>query len=102
MLLVSPAPEGDGVRNRPGVETFDVKQELIALFDDYAAETYRLLGISFCVLAALLALLFRRNFLRYLLPTAAALVAERNLADAGAVPVADLRTRLVAQDCIVS
>ena len=34
--------------------------------------------------------------------TAAALVAERNLADAGAVPVADLRTRLVAQDCIVS
>ena len=73
VLLVSPEPNGKETPTRPGVETFDVKQALIDLFDEYAAETYRLLGVSFCVLVVLLVALFRRNFFRYLLPTAAAI-----------------------------
>lgn len=73
VLLVSPEPNGKETSTRPGVEAFDVKQALIDLFDAYAAETYRLLGVSFCVLVVLLAALFRRNFFRYLLPTAAAI-----------------------------
>ncbi len=45
------------------------------MFDAYAQEAYRLLGISFVLLAALLAALFRRRFLACAGPVLAAAVA---------------------------
>ena len=93
VLLVSPLPPAGGPRScaadgetapngrarspsaPPGVSIVEPKRELMSLFDAYAQEAYRLLGISFALLAALLAALFRRRFLAYALPVVAAVLA---------------------------
>ena len=79
ILLVSPLPPAGGPRScaaaGSGVTVVEPKRELMSLFDAYAQEAYRLLGISFALLAALLAALFRRRFLAYALPVAAAVLA---------------------------
>ena len=82
VLLVSPlspaveeTPSSGRARSPsapPGVTIVEPKQELLSLFDAYAREAYRLLGISFALLAVLLAALFRRRFLAVVLPVAAA------------------------------
>ena len=79
VLLVSPfdARIGEappGVRG-VGVTLIEPKRELTEMFDSYAREAYRLLGISFILLVALLALLFRRRFLACAGPVLAAAVA---------------------------
>ena len=62
--------------SRPSdVTIVEPKRELMSLFDAYAHEAYRLLGVSFVLLAALLAALFRRRFLAYALPVGAAVLA---------------------------
>ena len=58
-----------------GVTIVEPKRELMSLFDAYAREAYRLLGISFVLLAVLLAALLRRRFLVGVLPVAAAALA---------------------------
>ena len=92
VLLVSPLPLGGSDSPQPpqreghnllrppgasaaGVTIVEPKRELMSLFDAYAREAYRLLGISFVLLAALLAALFRRQFLAAALPVAAAALA---------------------------
>ena len=85
VLLVSPlspaveeTPSSGRARSPsapPGVTIVEPKQELLSLFDAYAREAYRLLGISFVLLAALLAALFRRRFLAVALPVAVAALA---------------------------
>ena len=79
VLLASPLPPAGGPRScaaaGSGVSVVEPKRELMSLFDAYAQEAYRLLGISFALLAALLAALFRRRFLAYALPVAAAVLA---------------------------
>ena len=87
ILLVSPLPPAGGPRScaaetggsrvsRPSdVTIVEPKRELMSLFDAYAHEAYRLLGVSFVLLAVLLAALFRRRFLAYALPVGAAVLA---------------------------
>ena len=77
VLLVSPLPPTGGPRvSRPSdVTIVEPKRELMSLFDSYAQEAYRLLGISFALLVALLAALFRRRFLAAALPVVAAALA---------------------------
>ena len=77
ILLVSPLPPAGGPRScaAAGVTIVEPKRELMSLFDAYAREAYRLLGISFALLAALLAALFRRRFFAYALPVVAAVLA---------------------------
>ncbi len=82
VLLVSPLPPAGGPRScaaagvhAAGVAIVEPKRELMTLFDAFAREAYRLLGISFALLAALLAVLFRRRFLVAALPVAAAALA---------------------------
>ena len=92
VLLVSPLPIGESDCSQPpqregrnllrppgasaaGVTIVEPKRELMSLFDAYAREAYRLLGISFVLLAVLLAALFRRRFLAAALPVAAAALA---------------------------
>ena len=58
-----------------GVIIVELKRELMSLFDAYAREAYRLLGISFALLAVLLAALFRKRFLAGVLPVASAALA---------------------------
>ena len=58
-----------------GVSVIEPKRELMEMFDAYAREAYRLLGIAFALLAALLAALFRRRFLSCAGPVLAAAVA---------------------------
>ena len=58
-----------------GVTIVEPKRELMSLFDAYAREAYRLLGISFALLVVLLAAHFRRRFLAGVLPVAAAALA---------------------------
>ena len=58
-----------------GVTVVDLKREVAEMFDAYAREAYRLLGISFVLLAALLAALFRRRFLACAGPVLAAALA---------------------------
>ena len=72
VLLVSPMKDGASI---VGVVIVEPKRELMSLFDAYAREAYRLLGISFVLLAALLVALFRRRFLAAALPVAAAALA---------------------------
>ena len=67
----SPGEAGGGA----GVSVVDLKREVAEMFDAYAREAYRLLGISFVLLAALLAALFRRRFLACAGPVLAAAVA---------------------------
>ena len=55
-----------------GVTVVDLKREVADMFDAYAREAYRLLVISFVLLAALLAALFRRRFLACAGPVLAA------------------------------
>lgn len=59
----------------PDEKGIDLKEELVSAFDRYAEETYRLLGISFAVLLAVLVVIFRRDFFAYVLPITAAVVA---------------------------
>ncbi len=93
VLLVSPLPPAGGARScaadgetaptggarapgaPPGVSIVEPKRELASLFDAYAREAYRLLGVSFVLLAVLLAALFRRRFLVAALPVVAAALA---------------------------
>ena len=84
VLLVSPmkADTPGGPRSCAAADTHaadvtivEPKRELLSLFDAYAREAYCLLGISFVLLAALLAALFRRRFLAAALPVAAAALA---------------------------
>ena len=82
VLLVSPLSPAGGPRScaadgasAAGVTIVEPKRELMSLFDAYAREAYRLLGISFVLLAVLLAALFRRRFLAGVLPVAAAALA---------------------------
>ena len=82
VLLVSPLPPAGGPRScaadgasAAGVTIVEPKRELMSLFDAYAREAYRLLGISFALLVVLLAALFRRRFLAGVLPVAAAALA---------------------------
>ena len=58
----------------PAISLFDPKAAVTALFDSYARETYRLLGISLVVLVVILAALFRRRFFAYVLPIVLATV----------------------------
>ena len=69
VLLVSP---GEGAA---GVSVVEPKRELAEMFDAYAREAYRLLGVSLVLLVALLAALFRRRFLACAGPVLAAAVA---------------------------
>ncbi len=82
VFLVSPLPPTGGPHScaadgacAADVTIVEPKRELISLFDAYAREAYRLLGVSFVLLAALLAALFRRRFLAAALPVAAAALA---------------------------
>ena len=82
VLLVSPLPPAGGPRScaadgasAAGLTIVEPRRELMSLFDAYAREAYRLLGISFVLLAVLLAALFRRRFLAGVLPVAAAALA---------------------------
>ena len=92
VLLVSPLPIGESDCSQPpqregrnllrppgasaaGVTIVEPKRELMSLFDAYAREAYRLLGISFVLLAVLLTALLRRRFLAGVLPVAAAALA---------------------------
>ena len=82
VLLVSPLPPAGGPRScaaagahAAGLTIVEPKRELMTLFDAYAREAYRLLGIAFALLTALLAVLFRRRFLAAALPVAAAALA---------------------------
>ena len=85
VLLVSPLPPAvdetpsSGRARSPrapsGVTIVEPKRELMSLFDAYAWEAYRLLGISFALLAVLLAALFRKRFLAGVLPVASAALA---------------------------
>ena len=83
MLLVSPHAGRASVpasRNWEGERprepyVIEPKRELMEMFDAYAREAYRLLGIAFVVLMALLAALFRRRFLACAVPVAAAMLA---------------------------
>ena len=82
VFLVSPLPPTGGPRScaadgacAADVTIVEPKRELMSLFDAYAREAYRLLGISFVLLAALLAALFRRRFLAVALPVAVAALA---------------------------
>ena len=77
VMIVSPgemkrrdaaSPRGEDA----GVTVVDLKREVAEMFDAYAREAYRLLGISFVLLAALLAALFRRRFLACAGPVLAA------------------------------
>ena len=58
-----------------GVTVVEPKREVAEMFDAYAREAYRLLGISFVLLAALLAALFRKRFLACAGPVLAAALA---------------------------
>lgn len=74
VVLVSPlgeTAEAD-VAGAEGVTAFRPKQALLELFDGYAAETKRLLAVSYAVLALMLAVAFRRRFFRVLWPVLAA------------------------------
>ncbi len=64
-----------GAEGDVGVTVVDLKREVAEMFDAYAREAYRLLGISFVLLAALLAALFRRRFLACAGPVLAAALA---------------------------
>ena len=83
VLLVSPHTGRAGVpasRNWEGERprepyVIEPKRELAEMFDAYAREAYRLLGIAFAVLMALLAALFRRRFFACAGPVAAATLA---------------------------
>ncbi len=83
VLLVSPHTGGASVpasRNWEGERprepyVIEPKRELMELFGAYAREAYRLLGIAFAVLMALLAALFRRRFLACAGPVLAAALA---------------------------
>ena len=91
VMLVSPYDGRSGETPRPpaggpslsrlpgesaaGVSVIEPKRELMSLFDAYAWEAYRLLGIAFALLVALLAALFRRRFLACAGPVLAAAVA---------------------------
>ena len=94
VLLVSPLPPGEG-RNllRPpgagaaGLTIVEPRRELMSLFDAYAREAYRLLGISFALLVVLLAVLFRRRFLVCALPVAAAALATLGMLGWCGVPL---------------
>ena len=65
-------PPGEGAA---GVNVVEPKRELMEMFDAYAREAYRLLGLAFALLAALLAALFRRRFLSCAGPVLAAAAA---------------------------
>ena len=71
VLLVSPC---DGAASTD-VRVIEPKRELMELFGAYAREAYRLLGIAFVLLLALLAALFRRRFFACAAPVAAAMLA---------------------------
>ncbi len=67
-------PRWEGERPREPY-VIEPKRELTEMFDAYAREAYRLLGIAFVVLMALLAALFRRRFLACAVPVSAAMLA---------------------------
>ena len=75
----TPLPPAGGPRScaaaGAGVTVIEPKRELMELFDAYAREAYRLLGISFVLLVALLAALFRRRFLACAGPVVASALA---------------------------
>jgi predicted exporter len=71
VLLVSPCDSAAAA----GVRVIEPKRELAEMFDAYAREAYRLLGVSLVLLVALLAALFRRRFLACAGPVLAAAVA---------------------------
>ena len=79
VLLVSPLPPAGGPRAGAaagaGVTVIEPKRELEEMFDAYAREAYRLLGVAFALLLALLAALFRRRFLACAGPVAASALA---------------------------
>ena len=92
VMIVSPgelkrrdaaSPRGEDV----GVTVVDLKREVAEMFDAYAWEAYRLLGISFVLLAALLAALFRRRFLACAGPVLAAAIATLGLLGWCGVPL---------------
>lgn len=73
VLLVSPYGGRSGETPLPPwVAIVEPKRVVMEMFDAYAKEAYRLLGISFAVLVVLLAMLFRRRFLACVWPVAAA------------------------------
>lgn len=59
----------------PAKDGIDLKGELLSRFDHFAAETYRLLAISFAVLLVVLLVIFRRRFFSYVAPISAAIAA---------------------------
>ena len=65
---------GEGERPREPY-VIEPKRELMELFDAYAHEAYRLLGIAFAFLMVLLAALFRRRFFACAVPVAASALA---------------------------
>ena len=84
--LVSPCPKGF-VPHDPDILLLDPKRELENLFARFTTATLRLLGISLVVLLVLLALLFRRRFLRVSLPVLGALAATAGTLGWLGVPV---------------
>jgi len=73
VLLVSPCEDRCGETPfPPGVAIVEPKRVVTEMFDAYAKEAYRLLGISFAALAVLLAVLFRRRFFACAGPVVAA------------------------------
>ena len=85
VLLVSPLPTLGA--SAAGVIVVEPKRELMSLFDAYAREAYRLLGISFALLVVLLAVFFRRRFLVCALPVAAAALATLGMLGWCGVPL---------------
>ena len=67
-------PRWEGERPREPY-VIEPKCELSEMFDAYAREAYRLLGIAFALLLVLLAVLFRRRFFACAGPVAAATIA---------------------------
>lgn len=72
--LVVPAAMAEGMPEED-VSMLDVKGELRAMFDSFAAETMRLVALSFVVMTLALVVIFRKRFFAFVVPVACALVA---------------------------
>ena len=82
VMIVSPgemkrrdAASPSGAEGDVGVTVVEPKREVAEMFDAYAREAYRLLGIAFVFLIVLLVVLFRKRFLACAGPVLAAALA---------------------------
>lgn len=79
MTLKLPTGEGVILPTGFGGKELDLRTELVRQFDAYATETYRLLTISFAVLVALLAVVFRQRLFAYVVPIGAAVLSTAGM-----------------------